>query len=58
MRSKLKATLMWLQLNIWVIMMLVGMALIAVAAFFVGIGIGLLVTGVLLIIVSIMAERG
>lgn len=58
MRSKLKATLMWLQLNIWVIMMLVGMALIAVAAFFVDIAFGLFVAGVMLIIVSIMAERG
>lgn len=58
MRSKLKATLMWLQLNIWTITMLVGMALIAVAAFFVDIAFGLFVAGVMLIIVSIMAERG
>lgn len=58
MRSKLKAALMWLQLNIWVIMMLVGMALIAVAAFFVDIAFGLFVAGVMLIIVSKMAERG
>ncbi|XRJ96189.1 hypothetical protein ACPBEI_07265 [Latilactobacillus sakei] len=58
MRSKLKATLMWLQLNIWVIMMLVGMTLIAVAAFFVDIAFGLFTAGMLLIIVSKMAERG
>lgn len=58
MRSKLKAALMWLQLNIWVIMMLVGMALIAVAAFFVDIAFGLFIAGVMLIIVSKMAERG
>lgn len=58
MRSKLKAALMWLQLNIWIIMMLVGMALIAVAAFFVDIAFGLFIAGVMLIIVSIMAERG
>lgn len=58
MRSKLKATLMWLQLNIWVIMMLVGMALIAVAAFFVDIAFGLFIAGVMLIVVSVMAERG
>ena len=58
MRSKFKAALMWLQLNIWVIMKLVGMALIAVAAFFVDIAFGLFIAGVMLIIVSIMAERG
>lgn len=58
MRSKLKAALMWLQLNIWIIMMLVGMALIAVAAFFVDIAFGLFIAGVMLIVVSVMAERG
>lgn len=58
MQRIIKVIIAWLTINIWQIIKLVGMALIAIAAFYFNLVTGLIVTGILLIIVSIMAERG
>lgn len=58
MQKIIKVMIAWLTINIWQIIKLVGMALIAIAAFYFNLVTGLIVTGILLIIVSIMAERG
>lgn len=54
----LMALVKWFEINSSRIILLVGMALIAIAAFLIGIVTGLIVSGIFLIVISLVSERG